>query len=444
METFALFDDKSSSKILYDFHCVGKNEVHRVQIKCLFQDRDVCRSAERGVWSALGLFESFFRPTGEDYFFLCEFADDEANDKASGQSAGLAFSLKFAHELYYKITNKKLNFSVAASGVLSDSTGDAKVNKVDKINEKLEAAYLKLTSGDKIFFPAHNEDQVRKSIKTKIMNKGIILCPVKTVEQAIGLLFGISTPHTPKINRKTKISFIRLIRPVLLITLILAILLVYIFKNQSNCYDRIIHSLEYGNFYKAKNKIELCLKKAKNDVQINRFKELQYKLNSDLNSAIDFEYFIKFSNLDTRQKQLQDISLSVHDGYRFKVLPEKNCYLYLLQFDSEKGVELLFPLTSFSVENHYILGKKMYTIPGGGNYFFLSDSTHQGLITLYFIASFWRARDIEELFQKYERAKVGEKHKYREKLIERIQKRSEEYDMDVKSIFYRKEFFLQE
>ena len=52
METFGLFDDKTSSSIICEFLSVDPNEKERIQIKPFIPDKDVRESIEKGIWAA--------------------------------------------------------------------------------------------------------------------------------------------------------------------------------------------------------------------------------------------------------------------------------------------------------------------------------------------------------------------------------------------------------
>ena len=128
-------------------------------------------------------------PRGANYFLVIDLKDDVIKRNVSGKSGGLAFSLKFAQKIFQRTTGKELNFSVAATGIVDLPTKDAKVKRVAGINEKFKAALNCLNAGDKLFYPAENETEIEQSLKGNLTEKGIILHPVSTVEQAINLLF---------------------------------------------------------------------------------------------------------------------------------------------------------------------------------------------------------------------------------------------------------------
>ena len=101
-------------------------------------------------------------------------------------------------------------------------------------------------------------------------------------------------------------------------------------------------------------------------------------------------------------------------------------------------------MSSFSFENHFFLSNRTYSIPGGENYFYIQDDIHQGSVTIYFLCSFWRAKDIEEAYDQYEEASSDQKREFRDGLLATIQQRATAIENGIKGIFYKKEFFLKE
>lgn len=472
MATFTLFSDNSSSIILYDFLEVSPTEdVPPIQFKIFISNEEVIDSAEKGLWAAYLILKNTeirsrtagdkksFRtsqnlvkliPPGKKYYVVIDFEDRKLKRSLSGESSGLAFSLEFAREIYKKATGKTLEYSFAATGELDKRTREAGVKKVEAIEEKFKAALKNLKAGDKLFYPLKNEQDINPILKATILNKGIILCPVSTVEGAIELLFENYSIIPKKAGRADHLMR-KLMFGILAVSLIFALIFIFnLFTHPvSSGYDQIIYSLEHGKFIKTKNEIKTFLNKTQDGNLIRDLEGLKQQLDSDLFFAINFEYYEKENEIIANKNQapileLQDLSLSNNDGYRFKVTANKNCYFYLFQFDSEKSVELLFPLSSFSMENHFLISERSYSIPGANNYFFIQDEIHQGLITIYFIASFWRAKDIEQAFYEYEAAKPGKKKLYQDKLLERMFIRSKLYEKGIKGIFFKKEFFLKE
>lgn len=403
-------------------------------------------------------------PSGANYFLVIDLKDDDIKRNISGKSGGLAFSLKFAQKIFQKTTDKELNFSVAATGIVDLPTKEAQVKRVTGINEKFKAAINCLNAGDKLFYPAENEIDIDLSLKGKLTEKGIILHPVSTVEQAINLLFENFLKGTRIIEHRNwfeklkfkiktiaaKIKEIYTWKWLIVLALIALIAIPYLFIPDSiTSYDQILNSLEYGEFADAKEKIEHNLKKTKDENLISQFKALSNQLNTDLHLSIQFEYYESEEDSTSLSsqgelQQLFDLSLGNHDGYRFKISTNENCYFYLFQFDSNDGVELLYPLSSFSLENHFLLGNRTYSIPGGENYFYIQDDIHQGSVTIYFLCSFWRAKDIEEAYDQYEEASLDQKREFRDELLATIQQKAIALDKGIKGIFYKKEFFLKE
>ncbi|NIA29344.1 MAG: DUF4384 domain-containing protein [Actinobacteria bacterium] len=455
METFALFDDKTSSKIEFEFLGVTQRDKERIQINCFTDNNDVEDSAEKGIWATYNSLENanliqkkgtthwgWYKrnkatqkliPKGKKYYIACEFDESKLKRQVTGESAGLAFAVKFAQEIYRQSAGSELGYSVAATGELSGRTKGARVKKVSSINEKLLAAYECLKAGDKALYPIDNKSEIDPLLAEKLIQKKIQLCPVGTVKEAIECLFDWKFQNKRNIRKWI---------PKIMAIAALAFIIYYIPRiSPKPCYEQVTNRLQYGDLISAKEDVNRCLKKHKNADP--RLSEIAKQLNTDLYLTINFEYIKKDSH-SVSQKSLSDLTLSVGDGYRFSISPSVDCYFYLFQFDSNEGVELLFPLTAFSIENHKLRKNQVRLIPGGDNYFYLTKNTQQGTITFYFVATCWRAMDIEKVFQKYNHATRMSKLKYREELIKRMNSRRTLLKEGVKGLFYHKEYFIQE
>lgn len=452
MPIYSLFNDKTFSHIKFDFLTVGEREnVDRIQIKCFFSDDAVINSAEKGIWSVYNrLAGRHLVHSGKKYYIVCEFDSDDVNKKVTGSSAGLAFALQFVQEILRIEKNYTIGYSIAVTGAVSDRTGRAKVQKVDSITEKIETAIQILKAGDKIIFPEANQIEVEESLRRKIIKKKIILCPVQTVDQALDIILESYRSLEPKKEIKRTNFFIifksRTIQIASVAVVIIIITMFFIFNKSSpeDYYNKIIKNLESGEFESANKIYKDFLLSFADDTTSIRWQSLKNYFVDELNLDIVFEYFKEDSQLITTNKSISDILLGTDDGYRFKITASYDCYLYILQIDSNNGVELLFPLSSFALKNHYLKKNIQYFIPGGDNYFYLSDYNHHGNILVYIIASSWRSLDIEKSFTDYEQSSSLNKLEKFESLVKHIEERKASTDAEIKGIYYSEEKLLQE
>ena len=58
METFGLFDDKTSSSIICEFLSVDPDEKERIQIKPFIKEKDVRESMTKGIWAAYDILQN--------------------------------------------------------------------------------------------------------------------------------------------------------------------------------------------------------------------------------------------------------------------------------------------------------------------------------------------------------------------------------------------------
>ena len=229
METHALFDDKTSSRIVYSFYDPDPGNRVKIDFPPGLSDGQVRNSADEGIVCAYQILRRFgYIGEREDYYLRCRFADTEINFKALGESAGLGFSLKFAQEVYREKTGQSLSYSVAATGVIDEK--GRKVGRIKGINPKLEAAINCLQKGDQVFYPSDNEEEIDPDKKANAEQKGIELIPVSTVEEAIRKLFPEKVsvvPVKPPTRRKRALRFIIAIA----ITILFLLTGLYIWQN---------------------------------------------------------------------------------------------------------------------------------------------------------------------------------------------------------------------
>ena len=182
MDTFALFDDGSTARIL-----IGFLEPEDVPLKLLpinISDLEIKHSAQNGFYSALQVLKGIGY-IKEKYCFSYQFKEKGMSSYAMGKSAGLGFCLKFAQEVCFRESGRKLDFALAATGAITDGTKTAEVGRVGGIRLKLQGPMDCLDKGDKIFYPSENDKEIGHEIKEDAARRGIDLISVSTVGQAI-------------------------------------------------------------------------------------------------------------------------------------------------------------------------------------------------------------------------------------------------------------------
>ena len=143
--------------------------------------------------------------------------------------------------------------------------------------------------------------------------------------------------------------------------------------------------------------------------------------------------------------RLQNVTLEGKTGYRFEVEADLPCYFYLFQFEGQSAVELLFPASSFDLENHLLASRQLLMIPGGNQYLRFRKPDTRQLVTLFFLATRWRALDIEKLCQQYDQAvSAADRRHFRDRLLERILHRKEALTSGWQGIFFQQGFFWRQ
>lgn len=433
---FALFSNATFAEVALDLHNdTPKSKSDTTpRVETTFNSDDIHSSADIAARSCHSLLvqKELIHPKKKVAVF--DFKGGVFRERATGRSAGLAFALKFAQRIIEENGGKKMHFSVAATGEISD-VEDAYIVEVDLINDKFRAVSKHLKAGDVLFYPKRNEElsddkkiePIDPEERKKLEDDGILLYPVSTLAEAIDILWPEPPPEPSR-------------WPVVLISLLILVGAYAVCKYwiciPGPCNENTRALLHYGQFQKAKTTINDCLNTSTPDDSTK--KELT-TLKTQLSTVLEPE--TKLEHLGDGSASLPLLGLG--DGYRFRFLPDQDCYFYLFQFDND--IELLFPPTSdFLMNEHHVIAQELYELPDGENYFMVGDSTHHGQVTLIFLASFWPAKDIEEAYQNYEIAPESQKKLKRQDVLNRILIRKKALESGIKGIFYKKKPFLQE
>jgi hypothetical protein len=117
METFALFDDGTATRIVLGF--LEPEEVPLRPLPINIDDRQVIHAAANGFYAAYQVLRDLGYVDGRKYCFSYQFADGAY---AMGESAGLAFGVRLAQEVYRQRVGAPLPYAIAATGCVSDAT----------------------------------------------------------------------------------------------------------------------------------------------------------------------------------------------------------------------------------------------------------------------------------------------------------------------------------
>jgi hypothetical protein len=189
MEIHALFEDQTASRLVFAFFAPSPSD-DPVRVACIgIQDQGVVHSAQVGCLAAYHLLaQQRLVDPGARFFPSCQFGDAQANLRARGGSAGLAFSLKFAAEALKLSPRPGRPAAVAATGVVENGGHDAGVGRVERIENKVQAALQVLGQGDLLVIPQANAAEVSAELRLALQEKGILLQTAATVAEALALL----------------------------------------------------------------------------------------------------------------------------------------------------------------------------------------------------------------------------------------------------------------
>jgi hypothetical protein len=200
MNTFAVFDDGTSSEILIGDFLDPSDDTPLKAIPINMPDKTVIHSAQNGFWAAFHILKSlgFIK---ENICFTYQFKES-VDTPIVGNSAGLGFCLKLAQTIHLRMSGQYLGFSIAATGVLTDGMARAEIEGVKGIEAKFKGAMECLKSGDWFFYPVKNEPEISLEMREEALQHGIKLVPMVSVEQAVFSLLGTFPQEADTIELK--------------------------------------------------------------------------------------------------------------------------------------------------------------------------------------------------------------------------------------------------
>lgn len=434
IKVHALFDDGSADEIIFSYFGAPLSQENPIRAYSNdIQDLDIQRSAIDGASEALKNYEKYYKSSGERFCFAYKFSNDLTNQTTTGKSAGLAFSIKFALKLYKNQIKIESDFSIAATGIIEIDEGATQVKPVEKINKKLEAVLTCLQVGDFFFYPAANDHEIDPHLKTKIVEKGISLHSVENVDQVFKILF--------KIDEQDGGTLKWMLAALLICTVMILAVYMLFFKTDMSCYDKAVQKLEHGEFIEAKKTSDECRHETEND----RIRVLAAKIDDELNLSADFIYIKSNTPENNAAETNSPLLLDTNDGYRFEIQTSQDCFLYIFQINSETETERLFPLSAYILNQHHLPKNRLIKIPGGENMFYLDNKIHHGTMTIFIVASFWRLRNLENIYNEYEDSQSAPiKRKLHDALINSFKSYSALKNKGIHCIFYKELSFIQE
>ena len=185
-DVWAIFSDKSSCKI--DITLVADKTFNFTAVA--IDNSYVINTAEKAISASIGYMESVGLNNPEKKCGII--FSFKGNDSISGSSASLAFALKMAYKTKEYNEGIYVPFSIAATGSVDSISKDDHVEKIDYINQKIEAALDVLNNGDYIFFPVDNFPEILKKNIERCHKKGVQLIAVSTISDAVKKLLELT------------------------------------------------------------------------------------------------------------------------------------------------------------------------------------------------------------------------------------------------------------
>lgn len=407
METLALFEDGSASRLIFaSFETTPLDDPVRLAFPDI-EDAQVRNSARNSCLAAYHLLNrQGYLQRRDRFFYSCQFADPKMNLMIQGSSAGLAFGLKLAQEAYRLRTGRSLAHSIAATGVVSDSSEEASVESVRGISAKLEAAVAVLAAGDQVFYPAANQPELSAALRAQAAHKGIQLVPVSSMAQALEVLFS-STGEGRNWNTMTRAA----VATALVLPLAVGI---YLFYESPAASDSAVLQQGGDSYHRVAQGRGLS-----HDTMLAA--RLQGR--QGLSLAIDFHYL----SLNKRGRVAVDIpppplALRYGDMFKLSCRASQPCYLQIYQIDSRGRVDRL-PDPTPGAGVPLLKADTTYCLPAAVEDWRLVDAV-EGQETLYFVASMQPDRELEETYRSFRLASEAHKQEFTRHLEEQLQERS--------------------
>lgn len=411
METYALFEDESVSRIVFEFFTPSPTD-DPVRLACVgIEDTGVVHSAHNGCLSAYHLLarQGYIKP-GERFFPSCQFGEAQANLRARGSSAGLAFCLKFSREVIKHTTGKSQTFAVAATGVIDNASRDAAVGRVERLDRKVRAALEVLEKGDLLFIPAANAGEISPELKAALAAKGVALKPVGTVAEALSIL----VPPAPRSEISPKRHRYRF----WLAAAALLGLFAGIWWLQDDHAADLVTLCQQGRYLDAKVSITQQLDQDPAD------REALY-LHRQLTEPLALEVGLSFLAAGSRGMQPQKmklesghhaIAVNAGDLYRFSCEVGDSCYLYIAQADAAGAWRFM------AVETALTKAGQRYFLPSDTRDWFRIEAGDLGG-SVYLVAARRPGLDLEQLWRRYSASAGSERDGYGRELNEHLEYR---------------------
>jgi hypothetical protein len=424
-EVYALFSDCSAARVILTVN--SRRPEDPTIVIPINPNHPMRPIAERALASTMTFYKNLKNPPYTGRLIVWDFSSNPSGlNNYEGPSAGLAFFIRFMEHLLATRNVRVVSFSVAATGELSDHTDNAIILPVKFLPEKISAALTVLKSGDKVFYPQGNQDDIGDELRRKAGSQKIELVPVATAEQMAEIIRRWFHDGRPHLLREAWNRLVRLLARhtwtlILAAATVLAALLYWSLTSGLNR-QTLIRFIEQGQF----DRVPLARLQSARDPRLLGLAQQTSASLTMSNSFIYQENDQQVLQNATFMTRMQNVALCDSQGYRFEVEVDRSCYYYLFQFQDGGLIDLLFPASNFDLNNHFLQDHTHNFIPACNSYFYFTRPASHRLVTLFFLGSVWRARDLEALCRSYGQAQSDSaRNVYYDRLIQGLQRRSD-------------------
>jgi Domain of unknown function (DUF4384)/FlgO protein len=114
--------------------------------------------------------------------------------------------------------------------------------------------------------------------------------------------------------------------------------------------------------------------------------------------ALSFLYELITPSPRGELRLTENATVRSHQRFRIRVKPVSDCYLYVILFDSQERLSVLFPNPDIDM-SHYIRGSCWYDIPSNLNWFWFDE--HPGMETFYLLTSYTPLTNLDDLIKQF-------------------------------------------
>ena len=202
MQGLVIFENGTTGKVEANLYPARESFEGPVEVQILPSNSVLKHSAQLGASAAFkGLVNLGLIDAQQRHCIVFNVVALESVPQIVGNSAGLLFAVSFAGLLLEQLqigTPGSWAFSLAATGEIISIDPLAPMKGIRGLQEKVRAALQGLKQGDKVLYPAVNDNQMDDVLRKRAEDQGVTLLPVATVYEALTNALGLQPTASAK------------------------------------------------------------------------------------------------------------------------------------------------------------------------------------------------------------------------------------------------------